>query len=97
MAPVDRVLAEDIDVSTPYLPTGPADGYLSPPAASPQLAADVVFHSPVLTLRENYGPEFWQGENPLIALGEDRPAQNTPCGTAQPAQAARQIPMSRSG
>ena len=155
MVPVDQVLAEDIDVSTPYLPTGPADGYLSPPAASPQLAADVVFHSPVLTeivsgrdrvaavlqaveqvggepsyriftqagdhvivaydlhvhghtfqvaavfrfngdaeiedmriysrpwpvtamfrgeiyklLRENYGPEFWQGENPLVALGE---------------------------
>jgi hypothetical protein len=149
-------LAEDIDVSTPYVPTGPADGYLSLPAASPQLAADVVFHSPVLTetvsgrdrvaavlhaveqaggepryriftqagehviaaydlrvhghtfqiaalfrfnsdaeiedmriysrpwpvtamfrgeiyklLRENYGPEFWQGENPLVALGED--------------------------
>ncbi|WP_033825520.1 hypothetical protein [Kitasatospora sp. MBT63] len=156
MVPVDQVLAEDIDVSTPYVPSGPADGYLDLPAAAPRLATDVAFHSPVLTatvsgrdrvaavlqaveqvggepgyriftqagehvvaaydlhvhghtwqvaavfrfngdaeiedmliysrpwpvtaffrgeifklLRPNYGPEFWQGENPLTALGED--------------------------
>lgn len=155
LLPADQVIAEDIDVSAPYRPTGPADGYMTPPGALPQLAADVEFHSPVLTetvsgrdrvgavlqaveqvggepsyriftqaadhaivaydmhvhghtfqvavvfrfnadaqiedmriysrpwpvaamfrgeiyklLRENYGPEFWQGENPLTALGE---------------------------
>jgi hypothetical protein len=154
LVPEDRVVAEDIDLSTPYVPTGPTDGYISLPAASPRLAADVEFHSPVLTatvsgrdrvaavlqavekvggepayriftqagdraivaydlhvhghiwqvgavfrfngeaeiedmqiysrpwpltaifrgeiykfLREDYGPEFWQGENPLVAPG----------------------------
>jgi hypothetical protein len=156
LLPTDEVFAEDIDVSTPWVPDGPTDGYLDPQPAGHRLAADVAFHSPVLTetasgrdlvstvlravekvagepsyriftpagdavlvvydthvhghywqlaavfrlnadaeiedmriysrpwpvtaffrgevyklLREDLGPQFWQGQNPLIALGED--------------------------
>jgi hypothetical protein len=39
----------DIDLSSPYVPTGPTEGYLDAPPPVPGLSEDVAFHSPVLT------------------------------------------------
>ncbi|WP_392971330.1 hypothetical protein [Streptomyces sp. LN245] len=155
LAASDTRFHNDIDLSVPYVPTGPPSGFLTDPPGLPPLAADVAFHSPVLTdtasggelvgtilmaveeisgaprfrvatrfgnasvllydatvhghtwqlglvigldsndeiadmrvysrpwpvaalfrgevyklLRDRLGPQYWQGENPLVALGE---------------------------
>jgi hypothetical protein len=49
LAAEDDLYREDIDLSVPYVPSGPTTGYLSAPPPAPTLAADTAFHSPVLT------------------------------------------------
>jgi hypothetical protein len=49
LAAGDSLYRDDVDLSTPYVPSGPTAGYLPEPPAVPDLAADVAFHSPVLT------------------------------------------------
>ncbi|HEY1915901.1 MAG TPA: hypothetical protein VGH27_10035 [Streptosporangiaceae bacterium] len=49
LAAGDDLYRDDIDLSVPYVPSGPTVGYLPAPPAPPALAADVKFHSPVLT------------------------------------------------
>jgi hypothetical protein len=39
----------DIDLSVPYIPSGPTDSFLETPPPGPALAQNVAFHSPVLT------------------------------------------------
>ncbi|MFD9125481.1 hypothetical protein [Kitasatospora sp. NPDC059571] len=50
LAASDERFRDDIDLSAPYAPDGPPGGFLAEqPAGLPELSADVVFHSPVLT------------------------------------------------
>jgi hypothetical protein len=49
LATESELVRTDVDLSSPYLSSGPTDGYLDGPAPSLTLAADVQFHSPVLT------------------------------------------------
>lgn len=49
LAAEDELYRDDIDLSVPYVPSGPTSGYLATQPPPAKLAADVEFHSPVLT------------------------------------------------
>ena len=45
----DELFRDDIDLSRPYEPSGPTEGFLAEPPHLPDRSAGVAFHSPVLT------------------------------------------------
>jgi hypothetical protein len=49
LAADDELFRTDVDLSTPYVPSGPTESFLAPPPALPDRSTDVAFHSPVLT------------------------------------------------
>ena len=49
LAAEHELFRADVDLSNPYVATGPTAGYLDAPPPVPGLAEDVAFHSPVLT------------------------------------------------
>jgi len=49
LAAENGLFRDDVDLSTPYVPSGPNASYLETRPELPGLALDVAFHSPVLT------------------------------------------------
>jgi hypothetical protein len=49
LAAGDDLFRDDVDLSSPYAPSGPGARYLDSAPVLPGLALDVAFHSPVLT------------------------------------------------
>jgi hypothetical protein len=49
LATESELIRDDVVLDSPYVPSGPTDGYLDGPAPSLSLSEDVEFHSPVLT------------------------------------------------
>jgi hypothetical protein len=49
LAANSELFRTDVDLSVPYVPSGPTDGFLETPPQGPALAENVAFHSPVLT------------------------------------------------